>query len=211
MMTNILIADDHAVLRKGVMETLQEELGEVNFGEAQNGRQAIGQLQETKWDIMLLDIQMEGRSGLEILGDIKKTCPRLPVLVLSMYPETEFAVQALKRGAAGYLTKQSAPEELITAIRKILGGGRYVSPQLAERLAMDLQRKTDSLPHETLSARELEVMRMVAMGKSLKEIASDLALSIKTIGTYHTRILEKMSMNSDVELTRYALQNKLVD
>ena len=210
-MTNILIADDHAVLRKGVMETLQEELGEVKFGEAQNGRQAIGQLQDMKWDIMLLDIQMEGRSGLEILADIKKACPRLPVLILSMYPETEFAVQALKRGAAGYLTKQSAPEELITAIRKILGGGRYVSPQLAERLALDLQRKTDSLPHETLSARELEVMRMVAMGKSLKEIASDLALSIKTIGTYHTRILEKMSMNSDVELTRYALQNKLVD
>ncbi len=210
-MTNILIADDHAVLRKGVMETLQEELGEVKFGEAQNGRQAIGQLQDMKWDIMLLDIQMEGRSGLEILADIKKACPRLPVLILSMYPETEFAVQALKRGAAGYLTKQSAPEELITAIRKILGGGRYVSPQLAERLALDLQRKTDSLPHETLSARELEVMRMVAMGKSLKEIAADLALSIKTIGTYHTRILEKMSMNSDVELTRYALQNKLVD
>ena len=212
MMTNILIADDHAVLRKGVMETLQEELGgEVKFGEAQNGRQAIGQLQETKWDIVLLDIQMEGRSGLEILADIKKTNPRLPVLVLSMYPETEFAVQALKRGAAGYLTKQSAPEELITAIKKILGGGRYVSPQLAERLAMDLQRKSDALPHEALSARELEVLRMVATGKSLKEIASDLSLSIKTIGTYHTRILEKMSMNSDVELTRYALQHKLVD
>lgn len=212
MMTNILIADDHAVLRKGVMETLQEELGgEVKFGEAQNGRQAIGQLQETKWDIVLLDIQMEGRSGLEVLADIKKTNPRLPVLVLSMYPETEFAVQALKRGAAGYLTKQSAPEELITAIKKILGGGRYVSPQLAERLAMDLQRKSDAPPHESLSARELEVLRMVAMGKSLKEIAADLSLSIKTIGTYHTRILEKMSMNSDVELTRYALQNKLVD
>lgn len=210
-MINILIADDHAVLRKGVMETIEDELGEVYFGEAQNGRQAIGQLQDKKWDIVLMDIQMEGRSGLEILADIRKASPRLPVLVLSMYPEAEFAVQALKRGAAGYLTKQSAPEELITAIKKILAGGRYVSPLLAERLALDLQRKTESLPHETLSTRELEVLRMVATGKSLKEIAADLSLSIKTIGTYHTRILEKMSMNSDVEITRYALLNKLVD
>lgn len=210
-MIHILIADDHAVLRKGVMDTIEEEFKEVDFGEAQNGRQVIGQLQDKKWDIVLLDIQMEGRSGLEILADIRKSSPRLPVLVLSMYPEEEFAVQALKRGASGYVTKQSAPEELITAIRKILAGGRYVSPLLAERLAVDLQRKTENLPHETLSNRELEVLRMVAMGKSLKEIAGDLSLSIKTIGTYHTRILEKMSMSSDVELTRYALQNKLVD
>lgn len=210
-MIHILIADDHAVLRKGVMDTIQEEFKEVDFGEAQNGRQVIGQLPDKKWDIVLLDIQMEGRSGLEILADIRKVNPRLPILVLSMYPEEEFAVQALKRGASGYVTKQSAPEELITAIRKILGGGRYVSPLLAERLAVDLQRKTENLPHESLSNRELEVLRMVAMGKSLKEIAADLSLSIKTIGTYHTRILEKMSMSSDVELTRYALQNKLVD
>jgi two-component system invasion response regulator UvrY len=210
-MIYILIADDHAVLRKGVMETIEAELGEVTFGEAQNGRQAIGQLQDKKWDIVLLDIQMEGRSGLEVLGDIRKASPRSPVLILSMYPEAEFAVQALKRGAAGYVTKQSAPEELITAIRKILAGGRYVSPLLAERLALDLQRKTENLPHESLSNREIEVLRMVAMGKSLKEIAADLSLSIKTIGTYHTRILEKMGMNSDVEITRYALQNKLVD
>jgi two-component system, NarL family, invasion response regulator UvrY len=210
-MIHILIADDHAVLRKGVMETIEEELKEVDFGEAQNGRQVIGQLQDKKWDIVLLDIQMEGRSGLEVLADVRKANPRLPVLMLSMYPEEEFAVQALKRGASGYVTKQSAPEELITAIKKILGGGRYVSPLLAERLAVDLQRKTENLPHEALSNRELEVLRMVAMGKSLKEIAADLSLSIKTIGTYHTRILEKMSMSSDVELTRYALQNKLVD
>ncbi len=193
------------------METIEEEFKQVTFGEAQNGRQVIGQLQDKKWDIVLLDIQMEGRSGLEVLADVRKANPRLPVLMLSMYPEEEFAVQALKRGASGYVTKQSAPEEMITAIKKILGGGRYVSPLLAERLAVDLQRKTENLPHEALSNRELEVLRMVATGKSLKEIAADLSLSIKTIGTYHTRILEKMSMSSDVELTRYALQNKLVD
>ncbi len=159
---------------------------------------------------MLLDIDMEGQSGLEVLEDIQRSAPKLPVLILSMYPEAEFAVRALKNGASGYLTKQSAPEELITAVRKVLSGGRYVSPMLAERLVSNLQRPTESLAHEALSNRELQVLRMVATGKTVKEIAAELSLSIKTVATHRARMLEKMQMQSDVEVARYALRNKLV-
>lgn len=210
-MTRILLADDHAIVRKGLKETLEEELGHVSFGEAANGQQVLAQVGQQSWDLVVLDINMEGRSGLDVLEEIRKSHPRLPVVILSMYPEAEFAVRALKQGAAGYLNKQSAPEELVAAVRKVLAGGRYVSAALADRLAADLQRPTEKLPHELLSNREFQVMRMIATGKSLKEIADELSISAKTVGTYHTRLLEKMRMKSDIELTRYALTHRLVD
>jgi two-component system, NarL family, invasion response regulator UvrY len=210
-MKRILIADDHAIVRKGLKETLEEELGRVTFGEAENGSQVLEQVRKRDWDLVLLDIGMEGRSGLDVLEEVRRLRPGLPVLILSMYPEGTFAVRALKQGAAGYLNKQSAPEQLVAAVNRVLGGGRYVSPAMADRLAAELQRETAPCPHESLSNRELQVMRMVAAGKSLKEIADALSLSVKTVGTYHTRLLEKMGLKSDVEVTRYALLNKLVE
>jgi DNA-binding NarL/FixJ family response regulator len=210
-MKRILIADDHAIVRKGLKETLEEELGRVSFGEAENGAQVLEQVRKQEWDLLLLDIGMEGRSGLEVLEEVRKIRRKLPVLILSMYPEGEFAVRALKQGAAGYLNKQSAPEQLAAAVVKVLAGGRYISAALAERLAAEMQRESPEPPHESLSNRELQVMRMVAGGKSLKEIADALSISVKTVGTYHTRILDKMGLKSDVEITRYALLNKLVD
>ncbi len=210
-MKRILIADDHPMVRRGLKETLQEELGQVAFGEAQNGQQVLEQVWKHPWDLVLLDIGMEGRDGLEVLADLRKARPKLPVLILTVYPEAEFAVRALKGGAAGYVNKRSAPEELAGAVTKVLAGGRYISPPVAERLAAELQRETEQPPHEALSNRELEVMRLIASGKSLKEIASALSISVKTVGTYHARLLEKMGLKSDVEITRYALLNKLVD
>jgi two-component system, NarL family, invasion response regulator UvrY len=210
-MKRILIADDHALVRTGLKETLEDELGQVVFGEAQNGHEVLEQIRKQHWDLVLLDIGMEGRSGLEVLEEIRDTHPKLPVLMLSMYPERAFALRALRQGAAGYINKQTAPEELVGAVTKVLAGGRYVSATLAEKLAAEMQRATDKLPHELLSNRELQVMRLVATGKSLKEIAADLSLSVKTVGTYHTRLFQKMNLSSDVELTRYALLNKLVE
>jgi len=210
-MTRILIADDHAIVRKGLKEALAEQLEELSFGEAQNAQETIELVSKKKWDVLLLDINMEGRSGLEVLEEIHKIAPKLPVLMLTMYPEEVFAVRAIRAGAAGYVNKKSAPEELIGAIKKVLAGGRYVSASLAERLAGELNRADSGLPHESLSNRELQVLRLVASGKSLKEIAGELSLSVKTVGTYHIRILQKLGMHSDVEITRYAMQNKLVD
>lgn len=209
-MKRILIADDHAIVRKGLKETLEEELGEVTFGEASTGQEVLEQVWHGKWDLVLLDIGMEGRSGLEALEEIQKARPKLPVIIISMYPEGEFGARALKAGAAGYLNKQSAPEELVIAVTKVFAGGQYITPALAECLAAQLRRNAERAPHETLSNRELEVMRLIATGKSLKEIADHLSISVKTVGTYHTRLLEKMGMKSDVDLTRYALLNKLV-
>ena len=209
-MSRILIADDHAIVRKGLKETLEEELGPTASGEASNGREVLEQVWKQEWDLVLLDIGMEGRSGLEVLEEIRKARPKLPVLILTMYPEAQFAVRAIRQGAAGYINKQSAPEELVVAVKKVLAGGRYVSAALAEQLATELQGETAKAPHDALSNRELQVMRLIATGKSLKEIADDLAISVKTVGTYHTRLLQKLGMKSDVEITRYALLNKLV-
>jgi two-component system, NarL family, invasion response regulator UvrY len=207
----ILIADDHGIVRKGLKETLEEELGSMSFGEAENGRQVLEQVWKQKWDLVLLDINMEERSGLDVLHEIHKTHPDLPVLILSMYPEEEFAVRALKQGAAGYISKRRASEELVAAVKKILAGGRYISANVAEKLATDLQRESEKPLHEYLSNREFQLLRMIATGRSLKEIAGELSISVKTVGTYHTRLLEKMGMGSDIELTRYALARKLVD
>jgi len=207
----ILIADDHDIVRKGLKNTLEEELGRMYFGEAENGRQTLEEVFKGDWDLVLLDINMEERSGLDVLQEIHKARPALPVLILSMYPEEEFAVRALKQGAAGYISKRRASEELVGAVKKVLAGGRYISAAVAERLAADLQRESEKPLHESLSNREFQLLRLIATGKSLKEIAGELSISVKTVGTYHTRLLEKMGMGSDIELTRYALTNKLAD
>jgi DNA-binding NarL/FixJ family response regulator len=199
------------MVRKGLRETLDEELGRVTFGEASNSKEVLDLVWKNKWDLVILDINMEGRSGLEVLGEIHIASPKLPVLVLSMYPVAEFAVRALKQGAAGYLSKQSAPEDLVTAVKTVLAGRRYISAQLADRLAAELVRSSDTPLHETLSTRETQVLLMIARGKSLKEIAADLSISAKTVGTYHIRVLKKMNLKNDIELTRYALLNKLVE
>jgi DNA-binding NarL/FixJ family response regulator len=206
----ILITDDHAVVRRGLKQVLEEEFDQVVFGEAQNTREMLEHLQKKAWDVVILDITLPGRSGLEVLGELKLTHPNLPVLVLSMHPEDQYGIRVLKSGASGYMTKESAPDEIVMAIRKVLRGGKYVSPSLAERLAFNLEVNGEKPLHEALSDREYEVMLMIASGKTLTEIAQKLDLSIKTVSTYRTRILEKMKMQNNAELIRYAIKNQLV-
>ena len=209
-MLRILITDDHAVVRRGLKQVLEEEFDQVVFGEAQNTREMLEHLQKKAWDVVILDITLPGRSGLEVLGELKLTHPNLPVLVLSMHPEDQYGIRVLKSGASGYMTKESAPDEIVMAIRKVLRGGKYVSPSLAERLAFNLEVNGEKPLHEALSDREYEVMLMIASGKTLTEIAQKLHLSIKTVSTYRTRILEKMKMQNNAELIRYAIKNQLV-
>lgn len=210
-MIRILIADDHAILRRGLKEILERELEGAVCGEAADAQQTLAQVQSQNWDLMILDVTMPGRSGLDVLSDLKRLRPKLPVLVLSMHPEDQLGKRALKAGASGYMNKESAPEELIKAIRKVLAGGRYVSPALAEKLAVDLGWPEERYLHERLSDRELEVLQMIASGKTISQIADELHLAVTTIGTYRTRILEKMEMTTTTDLIRYALGNKLVD
>lgn len=181
------------------------------FGEASNAQEALDRVWKEPWDVVVLDITMPGRSGLEVLREIKKSSPKLPVLVLSMHPENQFAVRVLKRGAAGYMTKESAPGELVGAIRKVLAGGRYVSSALAEKLASYLATDTQKPAQELLSDREFQVLRLIASGKIVSEIGRELSLSVKTISTYRTRILEKMGMKNNAELMHYAMQHQLVE
>jgi DNA-binding NarL/FixJ family response regulator len=210
-MIRILIADDHAILRRGLIEILTHELKDAVCGEAENAQQALAQVQGHDWDLAILDVTMPGRSGIDVLADLKRARPKLPVLVLSMHPEDQYAKRVLRAGASGYLNKDSAPEELIKAIRKVLAGHRYVSPALAEVLAMDLGQPADQPLHESLSDRELEVLRLMGAGKSISQIAEVLHLSVATVSTYRARILEKMSMTTTAELMNYALRNYLVD
>jgi len=210
-MIRILIADDHAILRRGLKEILMRELDSVTWGEAENGEQVLDQIQNRDWDLLILDITMPGRGGLDVLKNLKALRPRLPVLVLSMHPEDQYGKRVLKAGASGYMNKESAPEELMKAVRKLLGGGRYVSPALAETLASDLSQDTGRPAHETLSDREFEVLRKIASGKTVGQIAEELHLSVTTVSTYRARILEKMNMATTAELIRYALRNHLVD
>lgn len=210
-MIRVLLADDHALVRKGLKETLEEEIGQIEFGEAQDGRQVLELVWKQIWNLLVLDLNMGGRDGLEVLAEVRKAQPALPVLVLSMYPAEQFGVRALKAGACGFINKQSAPDELVAAVKAALDGKRYISQELANRMATDLQRGGATDPHETLSAREYQVMTAIARGQSLKEIAAELSLSAKTVGTYHTRLLAKLGLKSDVEVTRYAILNKLVD
>jgi len=207
----VLIADDHAVFRRGLRETLAEVFSKVTVGEAKTAQETVGLVVRHDWDLVILDISMPGKSGLDILDDVKRLRPKLPILFLSMHPEEQFARRALKSGAAGYLTKESVPEELKVAVRKVAAGGRYVSAALAEKLAVDLRDGADTPLHELLSDREFQVLRMIASGKTVKQIAEELSLSVKTVSTYRARILEKSGMKTNAQLIRYALQTQLVD
>jgi DNA-binding NarL/FixJ family response regulator len=207
----VLIADDHAILRRGLKEILVRELKEVVCGEAEDTQQALDLVRKQEWDLVILDVSMPGRSGLDVIRELKPLQPKLPILVLSMHPEDQYGKRVLKAGASGYMNKESAPEELIKAIRKVLAGGRYVSPALAEVLALDLGRGADQPLHERLSDRELEVLRLIGSGKAISQIAEMLHLSVTTVSTYRARILEKMSMATTAELMNYALRNQLVD
>jgi len=206
----ILIVDDHAVVRDGVKTIVAERYSEVVLGEASSASEALELARQQEWDAVILDISLGGRSGLEILKELKQLRPKLPVLILSMHSEAQYARRAFKAGAAGYLTKDSSRAELVRAINKVIEGGRYVSGALAEKLVFDIERGTGGPPHESLSDREFEVMCLIASGKTVTEISEVLSLSDKTISTYRARILEKMGMKTNAELTYYAIANKLV-
>lgn len=206
----ILIADDHVALRKGLIQILSDAFAGARFGESSTTADTLDALAKQRWDVLVLDIFMPGRGGLEVLADVRQRQPTLPVLVLSSAPEEQLALRVLKAGASGYLNKQAAPEELVTAIRKVLTGRRYVSAALAERLAAELGQP-GGRPHEALSDREFAVLRLLVEGKSIKDIASELLLSAKTVSTYHTRIWKKFRVSNDVELLRYALEHGVVE
>ena len=204
------MADDHAVVRQGLKLILADHFKKAVFGQARNATEALMRIAKEHWDVLVLDITMPGRSGLEILQDVKRLRPKLPVLVLSMHPEDQFAVRMLKAGADGYLTKESADVELVGAIKKVVGGGRYISPSLAERMASYLTIDVHKAPHERLSDREFLVLRMIASGQTVSQIGRELSLSVKTISTYRARLLDKMDMKNNSELTHYAVQQHLV-
>ena len=210
-MIRVLIADDHAVVRQGLKQILGDTPEMVVAGEATNGQEVLDKVRAEAWDIVVLDISMPDRSGLDILKELQSERPKLPVLVLSMYSEDQFAVRVLKAGARGYLTKDSAPDELVKAIRKVVSGGTYVSAFLAEKLAFEIGTDSSKLPHEALSDREFQVLRLIAAGKSVKEIAAELYLSVKTVSTYRSRLLQKMNLETNAELIHYAIQNRLID
>jgi two-component system invasion response regulator UvrY len=204
----ILIVDDHAMVREGLKRILLEEFKDATFGEAANTAEALDQIWKKKWDIALLDITMHGRTGLDVLKKIRASAFKVPVLVLSAHPEEQYAVRVLKAGAAGYLTKESAPQELCRALRKVWSGGKYITPTLAEQLAAEVQ-SSGRPAHESLSNREYQVMLLIAAGKVPKEIGDELSLSVKTVGTYRTRILEKLKLKNNAELMRYVLERGL--
>ena len=210
-MISILIADDDPVVRQGLRQVLSETSDLVVEGEASDGQEVLDKIGQNDFDVLLLDISMPGRSGLEVLRDLKRAKPGLAILVLTMFPEAQYAVRALKAGASGYLTKESLPDELVQAIRVVSQGRKYVSSSLAERLAFDLELGAERPPHETLSDREYQVMWMISSGRTVSQIADSLTLSVKTVSTYRSRILEKMRLMNNAELTHYAVRNRLVD
>jgi two-component system, NarL family, invasion response regulator UvrY len=210
-MIRVLIVDDHAIVRRGLRQIVAETGDIVVNGEAETGSQAIKTARQEDFDVMLLDISLPDKNGIEVLKQIKKEQPKLAVLMLSMHGEREFAVRALKAGASGYLTKQSAPAQLVTAIRHVAAGKKYVSPALAEELANAMGVDTEKPLHETLSDREFQTLRLIASGKTLSGIAAELCLSPKTISVYRSRLLEKLKLLNNSELTRYAIKNRLVD
>ena len=207
-MTRILIADDHAIFREGLKQILEDVPGMVVVDDASRGQEVLEKIAKNDYDLLLLDIAMPGLSGLETLKLLKGQKPKLRVLILSMYPEEQYAVRAIKAGAAGYITKASASEELLEAIRKVSQGGRYISLSIAEKLLFDLEPERS--PHERLSDREYQVLCMIARGKTVSEIALELFLSVKTVSTHRVHILEKMRMKSNAELTNYAIKHNLV-
>jgi two-component system invasion response regulator UvrY len=210
-MINVLIADDHPVVRQGIRQIVAQSSDIAVMGEATTAQETKDQVTRLLPDIVLLDLTMPGSDGLQVLKDLKRERPQLPIIILTMHSEDQFAVRALKAGAAGYLTKESAPEELVGAIRRVMGGGHYVSPWLAEKLANHLGPDIDRPLHETLSDREYQVLRLIATGKSTRDISEVLSLSIKTVSTYRARLLEKMRMKTSAELAAYVVRNRLAD
>lgn len=207
---NILLADDHSIVRRGLREILLEEFPDANFQEAADGQELIRKMRAEKFDVIISDVSMPGKSGLEALKVIKAESPTIPVLVLSIHPEELYAIRVLKAGASGYLTKESAPEELVKAVRMIMSGRKYITPSLAEKMASNLDNDLSKLPHELLSDRELDVLKLIASGKTVSDIAHELSLSVNTISTYRSRVLEKMNLKSNSELTFYAISNNLL-
>jgi len=210
-MTRVLIADDHAIVRKGLARILADFPDTVVLDEACNGEEALDMIELNDYDLVLLDVSMPGKGGFEVLKEIRSSKPGVPVLMFSMHPEEQYALQALRSGASGYLTKECAADELLVAMRKVLSGGKYISDSLAEKLVFGLLKDVEKPLHETLSDRERQVLRMVAAGKTLSEIAKELSLNVQTISTFRARLLRKMRMKSNAELTHYAINNSLLD
>ena len=210
-MIRMIIADDHPIVRAGMKQIISEASDMIVADEAGDGHQLLNKIRKENFDVVILDLTMPHMDGLDVLKQLRIEKPKLPVIILSIHPESQYALRVLKAGAAGYVTKTSAPDELINAIRKVCRGGKYISPSIAEKLAFQLDTNFKEMPHEMLSDREYQVMRMMASGKTVTEIAEKLALSVKTISTYRSRILEKMKMKNSAELMHYAIQNKLVD
>lgn len=208
-MPGFLIIDDHPIVRKGIRQILEELPGEVFITEAGSAAEGMKKFREADYDIILLDINLPGRSGLDVISDLKQIRKEVYILIISMYPEEQYAIRAMRSGASGYLTKESAPDELLLAVKKILNGGRYITQSLAEQIFETIEQSGP--PHQSLSNREFEVMIQIAKGKSIREIAALLALSEKTISTYKLRVLEKMNLQSNADIIKYALHNKLID
>jgi two-component system, NarL family, invasion response regulator UvrY len=207
----VLIADDHPVVREGIKQIINKS-GDITVGgEALTGQEVLDKMGDEQWDAIVLDLNMPGKDGMEVLRAIRHDYPRLPILVLSIYPEDQMGIRVLRAGASGFLNKESAPKELLNAIKKICGGGKYVSSSLAEKLAFDIEVHTDLEPHKLLSNREYQILCLLASGKTINEIADQLSISDKTVRTYRERLLKKVNLNNDVELTHYAIKHKLVD
>ncbi len=205
----ILIADDHAIVRLGIRQILADAFKRSTFGEVSTGQEALESVWREPWDAVVLDVTMPGRGGLEVLKEIKRSRPNLPVMILSMHPEDQFAVRLLKAGASGYMTKESASAELVGAMHKAMAGGRYVSPALAEKMADFIGTDVQTQPHERLSDREFLILRLIASGKPVGAIARELGLSVKTVSTYRARLLQKMGLKNNAELVHYAFQHRL--
>ncbi len=210
-MIKIIIADDHPIVRAGLKQIIMEDAYITVAGEASKGIELLEKVRRQDYDVILLDLSMPGMDGMDVLKQLKLEKPHIPVIILTIHPESQYALRVLKAGAAGYLTKDSASDELIKAIHKVYGGGKYISPSLAEKIAFALDKDTNQLPHETLSDREYQVFCLIGGGKTVSQIAETLALSVKTVSTYRTRILEKMQMQNNAELIHYAVQNQLVE
>ena len=206
----ILVADDHAIVRKGLKQILLDEYPFGEIEECSNTEELLSKAIDGRWDVIISDISMPGRSGLDALHQIHEAHPRVPVLILSMHPEEQYAIRALKAGASGYCSKDLAHDELVNAVRRVLTGRKYITPTLAETLASQLEQETQDEPHKCLSDREFEVFKLLAAGRSVSEIAESLRLSATTISTYRSRILAKMNLKTNSDLTRYALENKLI-
>jgi DNA-binding NarL/FixJ family response regulator len=209
-MLKILIADDHTVVRKGLRQILLDEFPAAEIDEVADAGELIKKVMAERWDVVVSDLSMPGRSGLDALQQIKLSHPNLPVLILSIHPEELYAIRALKSGAAGYLSKDTAPDELVKAVRKVLLGKKYISQNIAEKLADTFSSNSSAQPHENLSDREFDVMKQLANGKSVSEIAELLSLSVTTVSTYRARVMVKMSLKSNSDLTKYAIENKLL-